>query len=131
MNKSLKKKRKILIIEDEKVLRDLIEERFTQRGFEVFASIDGDDGFQKIIKLKPDLIFLDIILPGKSGFDILKDLKVALKKDFNKLKIIILSNLGQEDDINKAKAFGVLDYLIKANITVSDIEKKARKYLSL
>lgn len=120
--------RKILIIEDDKFLRELCEKKLKQEGFEVVVAIDGKEGLEKIKTEKPDLVLLDIILPGISGFDILET--IQLDAEINNIPVILLTNLGQEEDIKRAKDLGAKGYLIKANVFPSEIVKKIIEVLN-
>lgn len=115
------------MIEDEKTLRFLIVQTLTEEGFEVEEAIDGEEGLEKIKKNKPDLILLDLLLPGINGYDVLS----RVKRDFSSesIPIIILSNLGQEEEIKKGMDLGAVDYLIKAHFTLDEIVARARKIL--
>src|SRR3989344_6397057 len=92
-------KQKILIIEDDKYLVKLISETFRRRGFDVVLALDADEAYDKAIMDKPNLILLDVLLPGQNGFICLNNLK-SNKKTAN-IPIIILSNLGQQEEIRK------------------------------
>lgn len=127
LNKS--KSKSILVIEDDKFLRDLCVKKFSQMGFQVDFSCDGEEGLRKVIDNKPDLVLLDIIIPGIEGFEVLKRVRAHKDKDIAKVPIVVLSNLGQEADMEKAKDLGADDYLVKANFTIDDIAKKVKKYL--
>ena len=103
---------KILVIEDDTFLRELIVQKLLKEGYEIVEEVDGEDGIKKVTEENPDIILLDIILPGIDGFEVLKKIKEDAKvKD---IPVIILSNLGQQDDIDKCIKMGAKDYLIKA-----------------
>ncbi|MFH0819547.1 MAG: response regulator [bacterium] len=119
---------KILIIEDEKFLRGLISRKLTAGGFEVIESIDGEDGLEKSKNEKPDLILLDLILPGINGFDVLA--KIKEEPLTASIRVIILSNLGQREEIKKGLALGAVDYLVKAYFTPDQIMEKIQKVLN-
>jgi len=119
----------ILVIEDDKFLRDLCIKQFSQMGFQVDFSGDGVEGMRKIINNKPDLVLLDIIIPGIEGFELLRKVRAHEDKLVARIPIIVLSNLGQETDIEKAKSLGANDYLIKAHFSIEDIANKVKKYL--
>ncbi len=121
------KKRKILIIEDDKFLRDLITQKLRKEGFNVIEAVDGEHGLKKVKDENPDLILLDLILPGIDGFTAL----IEMKKDpgLALIPVIILSNLGQKDDIEKGLKLGAIDYLIKAHFTPGEIIEKIKKVL--
>lgn len=120
-------KKKILIVEDDKFLRDLITQKLTREGFGIAEAVDGEHGLKKVKSEKPDLVLLDLILPGIDGFTVLAE----IKKDtaMAGVPVIILSNLGQKDDIERGLKLGAIDYLIKAHFTPGEIIEKIKKVL--
>jgi len=118
---------KILIIEDDRFLRELISKKLTKEGFEVSEAIDGEEGIKKIKSEKPDLILLDLILPGIDGFEVLSKMKDD--PTVSSIPVIILSNLGQKEDVEKGLKLGAVDYLIKAHFTPGEIIEKIRANL--
>jgi len=120
---------RVLVVEDDQFLRDLLDSKLKREGFEVILAIDGVEGLDKISSDKPDIILLDIILPGVSGFDILKKVRQEMVMEIATTPIILLSNLGQESDIEKGRALGADDYLIKSNFTIDEIIMKIKKLL--
>lgn len=116
---------KILIIEDDKSLVKIIEEAVDLKKFEVILAIEADEGLQKAILEKPAVIVLDILLPGKSGFECLKKLKE--RKETKDIPVIILSNLGQDEEIRKGLELGAVDYLVKADFTITEVVDKIVK----
>lgn len=114
-----KGKKKILVIEDERPLAHALELKMTHEGYETTVCSTGETGLKEAITGKYDLILLDLILPGVDGFTILQEMKNKKVKTV----VIILSNLGQDEDRAKAKEFGAKDYLIKSNVPLSDIVK--------
>ncbi|KPJ56829.1 hypothetical protein AMJ49_03735 [Parcubacteria bacterium DG_74_2] len=119
--------KKILIIEDDKFLRELIARKLRNENFEIVEAVDGEEGVKKAKEEKPDLVLLDLILPGIDGFEVLQQLKS--ESEFGKTPVIILSNLGQQEDIEKGFKLGAIDYLIKAHFTPGEIIEKIQKYL--
>ena len=117
---------KILVVEDDKFLRSLIVRQLKEEGFQVNEAIDGEDAIQKIIHDRPDLILLDIILPKKSGFSVLSDIKQD--PNLSLIPVIIISQLGQPEDIEKGKTMGVQEYIIKANTSLKDIINLVKKF---
>jgi len=119
---------KILIIEDDKFLRDLMSQKLTKEKFNVIEAIDGEEGLKKIQTENPSLVLLDLIMPGLDGFEVLK----KAKEDPNTANtpIIILSNLGQKDDVEKGMSLGAKDFLIKAHFTPKEIVDKVKISLS-
>ncbi len=126
-SKEIKKKR-ILIIEDEKTLLAAIRSKLILKGYDVLSAEDGEEGELLIKKEKPDLVLLDIILPKKGGFEILEDLK---KEGISDVPIIIISNSGQPVEVNRALELGVKDYLIKADFKPSDVLERVVKAIGL
>ena len=117
----------ILIIEDDKFLRELFVRKLIKEGFKVSEAIDGEEGLKKIKEEKPDLVLLDLILPGIDGFEILSRLKE--ESILSTIPVIILSNLGQREEIEKGLKLGAKDYLVKALFTPGEIIDKIKAYL--
>jgi len=118
---------KILIVEDDQFLRELCVKKLEKEGFKATAAVDGSEGLKKLAVEAPDLILLDIILPGIDGFDVLKNVKEDPKlKD---IPVILLTNLGQKDDVEKGLKLGARDYLIKAHFTPKEIIDKVKSVL--
>ncbi len=118
----------ILIVEDDKFLRELIAKKLIKEGYEVEEAIDGEDGVRKAKKIMPDLILLDLILPGIDGFEVLKRIKEDEKTA--SIPVVILSNLGQKDEIEKGLNLGAVDFLIKAHFTPEEIVEKIKLVLA-
>jgi len=119
--------KKILIIEDDKFLRELIARKLEREGYETAEAVDGEDGFKKIKADKPDLVLLDLILPGIDGFEVLSKMKEDIS--LAQTPVIILSNLGQKEDVDRGLKLGAADYLIKAHFTPGEIIEKVRNVL--
>ena len=119
--------KKIFIIEDDKFLRDLMSEKLVSEGFEVASAINGEEGIKKIQELKPDLLLLDLILPGMDGFEVLSQIKKM--PDIAQIPVVVLSNLGQKEDIERGLNLGAVDYLIKAHFTPKEIIEKVKNIL--
>jgi len=115
---------KILIIEDDKFLRDLISQKLRREGFNALEAIDGEEGLKIAREKSPDMVLLDLILPGLDGFEILKILKGD--KNTSPIPVIVLSNLGQKEDMDKALAGGAEDFMVKAHFTPSEIVAKIK-----
>ncbi len=119
--------KKILIVEDDKFLRELITQKLIKEGYETSEAVDGEEGLQKFREKKPDLVLLDLILPGIDGFEVLS--KIGEDESLSKIPVIILSNLGQRDDIERGLKLGAVDYLIKANFHPGEIIAKVKAVL--
>lgn len=118
-------KKRILIVEDEKPLSHALKLKLTHEGYDVTVAADGEEGLRLATKEKFDLILIDIIMPKMDGFAALS----ALKATGSKTAVIVLSNLGQQEDIEKAKQLGVLDYMVKSNTPISKIVEVANTVL--
>ena len=119
--------KKILIIEDDKFLRELISHKLSGEGFAVSEAVDGEEGVKKTKEDNPDLVLLDLILPGIDGFEVLSKIKEDPKA--SSIPVIILSNLGQREEIEKGLKLGAVDYLIKAHFTPGEIIEKIKSVL--
>lgn len=117
----------ILVIEDDKFLRELISQKLIKEGYKIFEAVDGEEGIKKIRELKPDLVLLDLILPGIDGFEVLS--KAKEDPSLSQIPVVILSNLGQKEDVEKGVKLGAVDYLIKAHFTPGEIIEKIKKFL--
>jgi len=122
---SSKKEKRVLIIEDEKPLAHALDLKMKHEGFETTVVSTGTEGLKEALAGGYDLILLDLILPEVDGFTILKELKSKKAKTV----VIILSNLGQDEDRKKAEEFGVKQYLVKSNIPLADIVKVVKAAL--
>ena len=120
-------KKKILIIEDEATLQKALSDTLIKEGYEVVSAIDGLIGLDLARSENPDLILLDIILPGMDGFDVLRNIK---QKDNSEVPVIILTNLSDLDDIQKALDIGATTYLVKADFHLVDVLKKVEEVLA-
>jgi len=119
--------KKILFVEDEPNLQKAISEVLTQEGFKVLNASDGEEGLKFAAAEDPDLILLDLILPKKDGFEVLKELKADEKmKD---IPVIVLTNLEGVGDVEKALSLGAKTYLVKANYELEDVLKLVREHL--
>lgn len=120
--------KKILIAEDEDILLNVLKDRFEADGWEVTIVKDGVEAMEAIAKSKFDLVLLDLLMPKKDGFEVLKE--VRGNPELKTLPIIVLSNLGGDDDIKKALALGANDYFVKTQHPMSEIVEKAKQYES-
>lgn len=114
--------KKILIIDDDERLVGLYEMTFKGQGYEVSTSLEGEEGLAKIIKEKPDLILLDVMMPVKSGFDILNTIKN--NPDTKQTKVVMLTALSDEAMKIKAFAMGAVDYIVKSQLTIPEVTER-------
>jgi len=119
--------KKILLVEDDRFLRELIAKKIKSANYEVIEAIDGESAAIKVKELKPDLVLLDLILPGIDGFGILAKMKEDLAT--SQIPVIILSNLSQQEEVDKALKLGAADFLIKAHFVPGEIIEKIKKIL--
>jgi DNA-binding response OmpR family regulator len=122
-----KKKAKILFIEDDKFLRKVYREKFERSNFEFIEAITGNEGISKARAEKPDLILLDLMLPGKSGFEVLIELKSSL--DTKDIPVVVLSNLGQESDKKRCFDLGAVHYIVKPEASLSQVVNEIKECL--
>lgn len=121
------KKIHVLLIEDDNFLVNIYKTKFEMEGFKVSVSENGEAGLVEIKKKKPDIVLLDILLPKMDGFTVLE--KVKNDKEIKDIPVILLTNLGQKDDVQKGLDLGAADYLIKAHFKPSETVDKVRKVL--
>lgn len=120
-------KKHVLIVEDDQFLVRALTDKLTRSGYEVASAIDGEKGLEAMRKQFPDLILLDLVMPNVNGFQMLEEVrKDPTLKD---ARVIVLSNLGQQEDIDKAMKLGANDYLVKADVALKDVVAKMESYL--
>ncbi len=121
-------KAKILAVEDDKMLSSIYEMKLKNAGYTVETAYNGEEGLEKARSFGPDLILLDLIMPVMDGYVMLTKLKAdPLLRD---IKVIVLTNLGQEDDIKRVIERGVLDYVIKTDAATTEIIEKIEQVLA-
>ena len=116
----------ILLVEDDPFLIDIYATKLKEAGFEISVAEDGEEALMKIQEKKPDLVLLDIILPHTDGWEILEKIKEQKLKGF---KVVVLSNLGEKEDIEKGMRLGADKYLVKAHLTPSEVVREIEKIL--
>lgn len=120
-------KPKILYIEDDQGLAIIYSARFKAEGFDVRHCADGESALQTGRELKPDLIILDLMMPAMSGFDVLDLLRNT--PETASAKIVVMSALSQPEDIEKTRALGADDFIIKSQVTIDDVIARIRALL--
>jgi DNA-binding response OmpR family regulator len=118
---------KVLIVEDDALLLNILKTKLSQEGYEVLIAKDGLEAQEIFMKENIDLVLLDILLPRKSGFEFLKEIYKTPK--FKQTQIIIISNLSGKDDIERGKSLGAVEFLIKAQLSLDDLVGTVKKYL--
>lgn len=121
------KKKKILLIEDDVFMSDLLGRALERAGFELIAGKTGGEGVKKFQEQRPDLILLDLILPDQNGFEALRQIRRA--PGGAETPVLVLSNLARESQFEEAKRLGVVDYLVKANSSLDEILSKIKETL--
>ena len=118
---------KVLIVEDDVMLNKIYQTKLGIVGYKVFAAYDGEEGIKKMEEAVPNIVLLDLMLPKKNGFEVLEIVKQNIK--LNHIPVIILSNLGQGDDIERGKALGADDFLVKSNVKLEMVLEKIEQVL--
>ena len=117
----------ILLVEDDPFLSSILQLKLDKENFKTIRAADGEEALNLLIEqgIKPDVILLDLILPKKNGFEVLE----TIRQDptLEKLPVIIISNLGQPSDIDRGKALGVIDYFVKAKLSVDELVNKVKE----
>ena len=121
--------KKILIIEDEKIISDLLERKLTKEGYSVVITTNGIDGLAMMRKDRPDIILLDIVMPRMGGFEVMEEMnKDETLKD---IPIIVVSNSGQPVEIDRIKKMGAKDWLIKTEFNPQEVLEKVKKQIGI
>lgn len=120
-------KKTILIVEDDEFLRSLAAKRLEKEGYTITVAVDGESALNIAIETKPAVVLLDLLLPGLDGFEVLK--RIRENDQLKKVPVIVFSNLGRKEDIEKAQLLGADDFLIKANFTLDDLAEKINQKL--
>jgi len=113
---------KVALIEDDHMLSEMYKIKFEKEGFAIVIAVDGVEGLELVQKENPDVILLDVIMPRMDGFQTLQELRTRGVKS----PVILLTNLGQEEDIKKGRELGATDYFVKSNFTPDAIVAKVR-----
>lgn len=119
--------KKVLVVEDEELIADLLQRKLQKQGYYAFVARDGEEGLERIKAERPDLVLLDILLPRLNGFEVLHEMKKD--EELKKIPVIIISNSGQSSEIDKAKEIGVRDWLIKTEFDPEEVVEKVKKQI--
>ncbi|MCK9344607.1 MAG: response regulator [Candidatus Pacebacteria bacterium] len=117
----------VLIVEDEDFLVRALKDNLVSEGHSVAVAMDGEAVFDELKKKKPNLILLDLLLPKKNGFDVLKEIRQS--PEWQLIPVVILSNLGEDSEIKKALELGANDYFVKSQHPIQEVIEKVREYL--
>lgn len=124
-----KENKKILLVEDDENIREMYQMKLEMEGYRVVAVGDGRKALELIKKENPNLVLLDILLPKKDGFEILKEIRQSKNENVKNTPVIIASNLSHPDDRQEAKRLAVFDYLVKAEVTPQEMADKVSEAL--
>ena len=119
--------KKILLIEDEEIIIDLLERKLKDQGYEVAVAKNGKQGLELMEKEKPDLILLDLIMPIMGGFEVLEEMNKS--QELKKIPVVIISNSGQPVELDRARELGVKDWLIKTEFDPQEVLDKVKKQI--
>lgn len=125
------KKKKILLCEDEEFVARSFTRKLTLEGYEVILATNGNEALAMLFAERPDLVILDLMMPAKTGFEVLQEIRSDPDESIKRIPIIVASNLGQKSDIETARSLGAVDFLIKSNISLKELAEKVREYLPL
>jgi CheY-like chemotaxis protein len=119
---------RILLAEDDRILRKAGEVSLKKKGYEVICAVDGEDALAKARDHKPDIVLLDVMMPRLNGFEVL----LALKADpgIRDIPVIMLTNLEQPSDIKRARDAGAHSYLVKSNMNLDDLAARIKDALA-
>ena len=113
------KKKKILVVEDDRFLSDIYKRQLAEKGHQVEVAVNGKEALEKLEMMVPDVILLDLIMPGMDGFDFLAELRKQPAHE--KRRVIVLTNLGQDGDKERCHTLGVKEYFVKTEMSIEDV----------
>ena len=119
--------KKVLIVEDDVLLLEILARNFSKSGFDVNIAINGEECMKVLGSIKPDIVLLDIVMPVMDGFEVMQQIRSST--ELSAVPVIVLSNLGREEDIQRAKDLGAKGFMIKSNFTVDEIVAKVSDIL--
>ena len=121
--------KRILLVEDDDALANVYLIRLQAEGFDVRRVANGEDALATALKYHPDLVLLDVMMPRVSGFDVLDILRNT--PETSNVKVTMLTALGQESDMERARALGVNEYLVKSQVVIADVVDRIREQLNI
>lgn len=119
--------KKILLVEDEEIMIDLLQKKLTKEGYEVSVARDGEEGLKVMKEVKPNLILLDIVMPKMGGFEVMEEM--VKNEELKKIPVIIISNSGQPVELDRAQKLGAKDWLIKTEFEPQEVIDKVVKQI--
>ena len=119
--------KKILLVEDEELMIDLLQRKLTKEGYEISVAKDGEEGLKAMREVKPNLVLLDIIMPKMGGFEVMEEM--GKNKELKKIPVIVISNSGQPVELDEAQRLGAKDWLIKTEFDPQEVVDKVVKQI--
>jgi CheY-like chemotaxis protein len=119
--------KKILLIEDEEIMIELLQKKLINEGYDVSVARDGEEGLKKAREVRPDIVLSDIVMPKKGGFEVIEEIKKD--PDLKNIPIIVISNSGQPVEIDRAQRLGACDWLIKTEFDPQEVIEKVKKQI--
>jgi len=119
--------KKILLVEDEELMINLLQRKLTKEGYEISVARDGEEGLKEMREIKPDLVLLDIIMPKMGGFEVMEEM--GKDKELKKIPVVIISNSGQPVELDEAQRLGARDWLIKTEFDPQKVVDKVIKQI--
>ncbi|MGM0628955.1 MAG: response regulator [Patescibacteria group bacterium] len=119
--------KKITLIEDEVILRDLLEKKLKKNGYSVEVAVDGEEGLRKVKDDRPDLILLDIVMPKMDGFELMEN--IVNIDELKDVPVIVVSNSGQPVDIDRAQELGAVDWIVKTELDPQEVVDMVEKQI--
>ena len=116
--------KKVMIIEDDRFLSSLMKTRLEKEGFHVIQMFDGEEAIQALKQERPNLIVLDLVMPKVTGFEVLQ--AISILPGFENTPVMVLSNLAQDSDVEKARQLGAKEYFVKVKISIDDLIEKIK-----
>lgn len=127
MNETNNPQISVLVAEDEKFMSNILRVRLEEAGFKVSVANDGLEAWKMLDEVQPQVVLLDLIMPNLDGFDFLTKLRAEDK--YQQIKVIVTSNLGQDDDRERVLKLGANDYLVKAEVDVDQIVERIKSLI--
>jgi len=119
--------KKILLVEDEELMIDLLQRKLQKEGYEISVARDGEEGLKAMREVKPNLVLLDIIMPKMGGFEVMEEM--GKNKELKKIPVIVISNSGQPVELDEAQRLGAKDWLIKTEFDPQEVVDKVVKQI--
>ena len=118
-----------MLCEDEEFVARSYIRKLQLEGYTVVHAHNGEEALQKLKEETPNLVILDLMMPLKTGFEVLEAIQASGDEALKKIPVIVASNLGQKSDIDQAQALGATDYIVKSNVSLKEFAEKVKKYL--